>query len=325
VDTLKLNGFMGGAKTDSFEKNVLMGQAMNNNNEKFAVESGPGNLIYIRGTRINLDELVDSQLSNKGFIKTQQQQMLSAKPFQHIVTQDWFNPTLLELVYEEFDLNENRNWRKVYSTYQSAHRSQNNTELGPASNLYFNIVNSGWFLNILTQITNVNDLLPDPMLYGGGFHESKRGDGFGVHTDFTCHPNNGLRNEMVYITYLNKNWDPSWSGALELWDSDSKQCIQKVEPEFGRSILMRNGNVNFHGHPTPLNSPPDQVRRSIASYYYTNPWAKEMLQQRATNHYLLPEQLIFPEDTSSFTQAKKRMRMFVPPILWDALSKITRR
>jgi Rps23 Pro-64 3,4-dihydroxylase Tpa1-like proline 4-hydroxylase len=309
----------------SFEKNLLAGWLMNNNNEKFAVESGPGNLIYIRGTRINLDELVNSQLSNKHFVKTLQQQMLSARPFQHIVTQDWFNPTLLDLVHEEFDLIDKRNWKKVHSTYQSAYRSQNNTDLGPASKLYFNIVNSGWFLNILSHITKVNDLLPDPMLYGGGFHEARRGDGFGVHTDFTCHPNNGLRNEMVFITYLNKNWNPSWSGALELWDSDSKQCVRKVEPEFGHSILIRNGIVNYHGHPTPLNSPPERVRRSIASYYYTNPWAKEMLQQRVTNQYLLPEQLIFSEDTSSFTKAKKMVRMFVPPILWDALSKITTR
>ncbi len=59
---------------------------------------------------------------------------------------------------------------------------------------------------------------------------------------------------MVFITYLNKAWQPEWHGALELWDAESKACVKKVEPEFGRSVLMCNGHRNFHGHPTPLNS-----------------------------------------------------------------------
>ncbi len=323
MHALKLNGVMGEGNTDSFEKNVLMDLAMNNNDEKFAVESGPGNLIYIRGKRINLDELVNSQLSDKGYIKTLNKQMLSAKPYQHIVTQDWFNPTLLELIHEEFDLVKQLNWRKVHYTYQNTYRSHPNPTLGAASTLYFNLVNSGWFLGLLSQITKVEDLLPDPMLYGGGLHETRRGGAFGVHTDFTCHINNGLRNEMVFITYLNKNWDSSWSGALELWDSESQHCVRKVEPEFGHSILMRNGKVNYHGHPTPLNSPPDIIRRSVTSYYYTNPLAKEMREQRVQNLYLSPELLIFPADTSAYAQAKKFVRMFVPPILWDAMGKIT--
>lgn len=325
MSSLRFNGFMGKGNTDSFEKNVLMGWAMNNNNEKFTVESGSGNLIYIRGKRINLDDLVNSQLSDKGIVKALREKMLNAEPYQHIVTQDWFNPTLLELVHEEFGLMGQRNWRKVHYNYQSAYRSRNNIEFGPATNLYFSLVNSGWFLNLLSQITQVNDLIADPMLYGGGLHETRKGGGFGVHTDFTRHINNGLRNEMVFITYLNKNWDPSWSGALELWDSTSKHCVRKIEPEFGCSLLMRNGPVNYHGHPTPLNTPSGYVRRSITSYYYTNPLAKEMCEQRITNQYLTPELLIFPSETAHFTQAREFVKMFVPPILWDAVKKITMR
>ncbi len=322
---LKVNDFMRGGNIHSFQKNVLVDWMISNDSESFATEPGSGNLIYIRGKRINLDDLVNTQLYDRNFVKALQKQMHSAKPYQHIVTQDWFNPTLLELIHEEFDLIEHGGWRKVYYAYQHSYRSQPNPILGAASTLYFNLVNSGWFLALLSQITKVSDLLPDPMLYGGGLHETRRGGGFGVHTDFTCHINNGLRNEMVFITYLNKNWDPSWAGALELWDSESKHCVRKVVPEFGRSILMRNGKTNFHGHPTPLNCPPEYARRSVASYYYTNPLAREMREQRVLNQYLSPELLIFPNESTPFTQTKQFMKMFVPPILWEAVKKITHR
>ena len=61
-------------------------------------------------------------------------------------------------------------------------------------------------------------LLPDPKLFGGGLHESRTGATFAVHRDFNRHRHLGLKNEMVFITYLNKGWDPDWGSGLELWD-----------------------------------------------------------------------------------------------------------
>lgn len=295
---------------------------MNNNNEKFEVESESENYIYIRGKRINLDDLVNCRLlSDNNFIQELREKMHSAEPYQHIVTQEWFNPTLLELIHDEFDLIDQHSWKKIHTDYEMTYRSQLNTVFGPATKLYFGLVNSGWFLNLLSRISNINDLIPDPMLQGGGLHETRRGGSFAVHTDFTCHACTGLRNEMVFITYLNKNWKPSWSGALELWDSGSIHCVEKVEPEFGRSVLLLHGPVNHHGHPTTLDTPPDYARRSIASYYYTNPLAKEMREQRLTSQFLTKKHRI---PVPPIYQIKKFVKMLVPPIAWSAVKKITK-
>ncbi len=100
-------------------------------------------------------------------------------------------------------------------------------------------------MQTLSLLTEVDELLVDTHLYGGGLHEIKPGGRFGIHRDFDRHIRSGLHNEMVMITYLNKSWQPEWNGALELWDPTATRCVTSVEPEFGRTILMRHGPVAF--------------------------------------------------------------------------------
>ena len=48
-----------------------------------------------------------------------------------------------------------------------------------------------------------------------------------------------------------------------------RECIVRVKPEFGRAVIFNTDLDSFHGHPDPLNCPPDRSRRSLATYYYT--------------------------------------------------------
>lgn len=299
---------------------------MDNNKKNNTIQPVPENYICIRDKCLKLDELANKKLSDKAYIQTLRKELQYAEPYQHIVTRDWFNPVLLELVHEEFENIDNFHWKKVYTDKQNFFRNQILNEYGPATNLYFSLVNSGWFINLLSSITKVDDLVPDPLLYGGGLHETKNGGGFGVHVDFTNHPSKGLYNEMIFMTYLNKNWNSSWNGALELWDPDSQHCVKKIEPEFGQSVLMRNGPKNFHGHPTPLNTPPGISRRSIASYYYTNPLAQEMYKNKTATRYLTPDQPIFSAGAISLSKIYSAVNMFLPHFIRDGLKKfITQR
>src|SRR3546814_4381511 len=50
-------------------------------------------------------------------------------------------------------------------------------------------------------------------------------------------------------------------------------CEHKVLPEIGRAVVFNTDSTSYHGHPDPLESPPDVTRRSIALYYYTVPEA----------------------------------------------------
>lgn len=270
----------------------------------------------IRDTRLAWSELVDRCLFQPDVVRDLQERLCTARPFEHLVAESWFNPALLDLIYEEFDLfGENAGWKQMHSRHEDTMRSAQHTRFGPATQLYFAIVNSGWFVDLLGAISGVEDLIPDPSLLGGGMHETRAGGGFGVHRDFDRHARHGLSNRMVFITYLNKGWKPEWDGALELWEAASSGSVRSVEPEFGRSILMKHGPCSYHGHPRPLKVPKGRVRRSVAAYYYTNPAAADLRDDEVRSRFL------FKHRTDGLRRAAK---LLTPPIVWMGLKKLAR-
>lgn len=272
--------------------------------------------ITIRGVRLALSELVDRQLFEPAARQRLRKALLAAQPFPHLVVEGIFHPDLLRLVGEEFDQHSPTAWLDVKSRYEFFRRSVAGTRLGAASQLYFDIVHSGWFMEWVSSITGAPYLLPDPQLYGGGLHESRTGAAFAIHRDFSRHCTSGLKNEMVFITYLNKGWQPEWGAALELWDKKQKACVTRVQPEFGRSIFLLHGPTSFHGHPTPLNAPDGRPRRSIAAYFYSNPKAGQPGRDELNTVFMTP----YPID-----RVLVIARGCTPPIIWSALKKITGR
>lgn len=268
--------------------------------------------IVIRGVRLPMAELLDQQFFEPGRAEGLHQQLLAAAPFPHLVLEGIFNPRLLELVAEEFEL-PGTEWAQIKSSYENTRRTVLGSKLGPASQLYFDIVNSGWFTQWLSVVIGVPYLLPDPKLFGGGLHESRPGATFAVHRDFTYHRHIGLRNEMVMITYLNKGWEAEWGSALELWDAQRKGCVARVQPEFGHTLIMPHGPTSYHGHPHPMQTPDGRPRRSIACYLYSSPASDLREGAESMSIFLHPRRV---------DRAKSFLRSFVPPVLWAAARKL---
>ena len=274
------------------------------------------NTVTIRGVRLPLDELVNYKLFEPEQRQRFRGELLVAKPFPHLVIEGLFNPRLLELVLEEFETLKTGGWLDVKSRYESFRRSVIGARLGPASQIYFDIVNSGWFTEWVSSITGRPYLLPDPQLHGGGLHESRTGASFAIHRDFGRHTESGLINEMVFITYLNKGWEPTWGSALELWDKKKNACITKVQPEFGRSVFMLHGKASYHGHTDPLNAPDGRPRRSIAAYYYSSPEAGKPSRDMLNTIFM---------DRRPIDKALAVARVLTPPIVWSTIKKVTGR
>ncbi|MGJ7490107.1 2OG-Fe(II) oxygenase [Variovorax sp. ZT4R33] len=272
--------------------------------------------ITIRGTTLVLDELVDAAFFTQEARQRLRAQLAGAAPFPHLVVDGLFNPDLLKLILEEFDTHRATGWYDVQSNYERTRRSVLGAALGPASQLYFDLVNSGWFTAWLSDVSGTSYLIPDPLRHGGGLHESRTGGSFAVHRDFDRHPHTGLKNEMVFITYLNRDWQPEWGSALELWNAKEGQCVTTVQPEFGRTLLMPHGPNSFHGHPTPLNAVDGRPRRSVAAYFYTGTPVPEEDLNRSISIFIAPRRV---------DAAKAALRQWVPPILWRVAKKITGR
>jgi hypothetical protein len=48
-----------------------------------------------------------------------------------------------------------------------------------------------------------------------------------------------------------------------------RRRVSAIEPRGGRAVIFNTESDSFHGHPDPLQCPPEESRRSLALYYFT--------------------------------------------------------
>src|SRR5688500_13865502 len=102
----------------------------------------PSDYVSIRGVRVPRTELVDRSMFSATQRDRLRNALMAASPFPHLVLENLFHPALLELVAEEFDDQPGTSWPEVKSRYESTRRSVLAPTLGPATQLYFDIIHS---------------------------------------------------------------------------------------------------------------------------------------------------------------------------------------
>ena len=271
--------------------------------------------ISLGGRRLALSALWDQDRFDAKATASLKQAFIEAEPFPHLVLDGLFNGDLLDLVGEEFSQLDRTDWRRARSDNDSYYRSQYQHALKPAAELYFARLHSKAFVKLLSDITGVASLIPDPGLLGGGLHESKTGDWFGVHVDFARHAKTLLANELVVITYLNRDWRDEYGGALELWDADTGACVRRIAPVFGRTVILKYGKSHLHGHPDPVAAPDGRSRRSVAAYFYGAPVAGALAEP--PDHELGTAFFQPRPPPPRRAGAKALIRLISPPVLLD--------
>ena len=192
----------------------------------------------------------------------------SANPFPHIVIDDFLDPNVLREVLRAFPSSDNKQYfDREQERYKYQYQPQQ-VSSGLVRNLFAEL-NSQAFLGFLEELTGISGLISDPYFEGGGLHETKRGGHLGVHADFNVHDQLKVERRLNLLVYLNEDWPDEYGGQLELWKKDMSECAVRVAPVFGRAVIFSTALDSFHGHPDPLNCPPERSRRSIATYYYT--------------------------------------------------------
>ena len=213
----------------------------------------------------------------------------NASPFPHIVMDDFLDPEVLRGVLADFPSSDDKEFfdrdQERFKFQYQPHESSS----GLVRNLFAEL-NSQAFLGFLEELTGFKGLISDPYFDGGGLHETKRGGHLGVHADFNIHQRLNVERKLNLLVYLNEDWEDDYGGQLELWDRQMKECAVRVKPVFGRAVIFNTALDSFHGHPDPLNCPPERSRRSIATYYYSAPEeGVAALPKRTTNFRARPE------------------------------------
>jgi hypothetical protein len=193
-----------------------------------------------------------------------------ASPFPHAVFDGLLPPEVLRRVLSEFPSPGSEAWERYDDPLQKKLGSRDETRLGPTTRLLLHEFNSAPFIQFLEELTGITGLVPDPWFEGGGLHQIERGGMLKVHVDFNKHSYLGLERRINVLVYLNEDWDEAWGGHLELWDRDMTRAERRIAPLFNRMVIFNTTDFANHGHPDPLQCPPERQRRSLALYYYSN-------------------------------------------------------
>ena len=244
---------------------------------------------------------------------------INAKPFPHVVFDDFFHPALLDQVVEEFPKPNAIRWQSFDNPQEIKLASATESTFGPATRLLMYHLNSITFLEFLSRVTGIDNLIPDPRFEGGGMHQIVRGGKLGVHADFNKHRQYNLDRRLNMLIYLNKNWREEYGGHLQLWNREMTRCEAKVAPHFNRVMIFGTTDFTFHGHPDPLQCPEGVTRKSLALYYFSNGRpSEEVTGEHST--------LFRPRDVADFRPtAAQRFRNLARDLLPPILARQLRR
>ncbi|MEE9141609.1 MAG: 2OG-Fe(II) oxygenase, partial [Gammaproteobacteria bacterium] len=164
-------------------------------------------------------------------------QVSRSRPFPHFRIDNFLN--------EEFA----REIAKSYPTFEEADRlglqfrtvnEQQKIQVTDASNFAEPVarlnraLQSTLWLETISTIMSIPDLVADPDLSGGGMHLTGPGGRLDVHVDFNVYTKRGLYRRLNLLIYLNPEWKSEWGGTIELWDADVRSCCHSFEPMFNR-------------------------------------------------------------------------------------------
>jgi hypothetical protein len=191
------------------------------------------------------------------------------EPFPHAVIDNFAIPEKLDQVVSAFPRPGDLSWWK-YDNVLEKKLAFDKVHLLPRPIKEVLVeMNSAPFIAFIEKLTGISGLIPDHHYAGGGLHQIPKGGKLGLHADFNWLRHQQLHRRVNCIVYLNKDWDESYGGHLELWDTDATKMYEKVLPVFNRMVCFNTTDFSMHGHPDPLTCPDGRFRQSLALYYYS--------------------------------------------------------
>ena len=201
-------------------------------------------------------------------LNTLRSEYQNAKPYPHLVLDDVFSPAALDGILAEMPDWKSKTLVHQREDYLTKASLRSAVDMGDRTFAFVSTIHSATFLYLMSQITGIEALLPDPYMTGAGLTIMPEGGRFDVHADRNTDHYCGLKRRLVMLIYLNKDWSPDLGGQLELWDKAATACQKTVTPDFNRVVLFEVDDANFHAV-RPVTSGSGRFRRSLTVYYHT--------------------------------------------------------
>lgn len=207
----------------------------------------------------------------------------ASKAFSHLKLDSFLEPQWAEKAYEEMIdwVHSERNQAVLYSGKTELNKfTENRLEFiakeRPHLRKIFEFFKNKDGVQFIRDITGIQDLMPDPLLTGGGLHCTENGH-LDLHQDFTILPSTKhlkrkWQRKVNIILYLNPGWTSDNAGQLELWsniegatpfEDQIDEKIDSIDPLFNRAVIF-DTERSWHGQPGNCKG----LRLSIALYFY---------------------------------------------------------
>jgi Rps23 Pro-64 3,4-dihydroxylase Tpa1-like proline 4-hydroxylase len=195
----------------------------------------------------------------------------NALPFPHFCIDNFLNQSFAEEIYQSFpSFREAKAVGREFETVNEKKKIQitDSTKFAPPIARLNDLLASREFVELMSDVFGIPDLIEDPALMGGGIHETDTGGRLDVHVDFNFVEEKKWHRRLNILIYFNKDWKEQYGGYLDIWDKDVQRCCGSFAPVFNRVCGFATSEISFHGV-RPLTCPSGVVRRSFATYYYT--------------------------------------------------------
>jgi Rps23 Pro-64 3,4-dihydroxylase Tpa1-like proline 4-hydroxylase len=264
---------------------------------------------------------------------------LGNSPFPNISFENFFDEVTLDEILKEFPDLQSKADYNFKNANENKLATKGEYKLSNNAREFIRFLNSQVFLDFLSNLTGIENLIPDPYLAGGGYHELKPGGFLKIHSDFNKHPSTHLDRRINVLVYLNKNWKSEYGGQFELWNETMTECVKKIEPNFNTMAIFSTTSKSYHGNPEIIKCDDGNSRKSIAMYYYTNgrpiheveefledhstifKARKDIDDTQITEEYLI-ERIKKGKKENNKLKIIRFLKAITPPFIWKLIKKI---
>ena len=204
-------------------------------------------------------------------LKSLHKEFINAKPFPNVEINHFLKPEIAEALYRLFPkVTDNHKWIIYNNPIEKKYALTDFSAL-PQFKELFDLLQTDQFVNLIKQISGIDNLEADPHLHGAGLHQHTPGGKLDMHLDYSIHPVTGKERRVNLIVYFTKDWEEDYGGHIQFWNEDFTKCEKKLTPAFNKAMLFRTSDVSYHGLPYPIKCPENNSRKSMAIYYVSDP------------------------------------------------------
>ena len=242
---------------------------------------------------MQLSEILN--MSNFSDTKLLQERFSSAYPFPHICIDNFLDSSFAESLHANFPSSTDPRYadfcREDGGAIGTNYANSDPSTFPSQFRLLDQLFKMPELLTLISEATGIKDVLYDPDYIGGGIRESHDKTALPVHLDFNYHPKTLHHRRMNLLLYLNKDWQRSWGGDIQVHLNPNtyrdNSLVGSFPPIFNRLFIFETSEKSWHGF-SQLNVPADRSRRAWSIYYYTQEKADQNQIKIRNTEYVEP-------------------------------------